>query len=419
MKRYLASFFAVCSVFACLAAEAPKGLLTAPLLALEEIQASNLKLETAPDGSNYIAMRLRLNDAPAVRVHISDMQLLAGQQLVVSNADGTQVFGPYVISGPTNSGEFWTDAVKGSDIIVELQTGPEGAADLPFRIDAIEAAEAAELTEALPPAVDESVEMKESWYNGTPISHAVVNGMAVYEGDILLGPANELPQAQPGSSKNKTRSAVGVTGQSYRWANATIPYVIASTVPNQTRITSAIQHWNTVMAGVVRMVPRTDEAAYVQFVRPSSAGTCTSYIGKVFYSGGQPIQAGDYCSTGNLIHEIGHAFGLWHEHTREDRDRYVTVNLENVQAGQGHNFTQNISTGDDIGVYDYASIMHYNNTAFSANGLPTIVTVPNGVPIGQRNGLSTGDIAAIKVLYPPQPNPSLRRLCPSRRPISR
>jgi hypothetical protein len=399
MKWHLASsFLFVCSVCATLAAEAPKGLLNAPLLDLKDIRPTSLRLDTAADGTQYIAMRLRLDDAPAVRVHISDMRLVAGQRLIVSNADGTQVFGPYEISGPTNSGEFWTDAVQGSDIIIELQTGSEGAADLPFRVDAIEAAEPAE---AIQPISQEPTEVKESWYNGIPVSHAVVDGMAVYEGDILLGPANELPQAQPGSAKNKDRSAVAVTGQFYRWPNATIPYVIASTVPNQARITGAVDHWNKVMAGVVRLVPRTDESVYVQFVRPTSAGTCTSYIGKVFSSGAQPIQTGDYCSLGNIIHEIGHAFGLWHEHTREDRNNHVTVNLENVQTGQTHNFTQNISTGDDIGVYDYASIMHYNTTAFSANGLPTIVTIPAGIPIGQRNGLSTGDIAAIKILYPP------------------
>ncbi len=101
-----------------------------------------------------------------------------------------------------------------------------------------------------------------------------------------------------------------------------------------------------------------------------------------------------------MIHEIGHAWGLWHEHTREDRDRYVIVNWANMSSTESYNFSQNISNGDDIGGYDYNSVMHYNGTAFSVNGLPTLVTIPAGIPIGQRAGLSTGDIAAIRMLYP-------------------
>jgi len=43
--------------------------------------------------------------------------------------------------------------------------------------------------------------------------------------------------------------------------------------------------------------------------------------------------------------------------------------------------------------------MHYPATAFSKNGQPTIVPKQNGVMIGQRDGLSAGDIAAVKLMY--------------------
>jgi hypothetical protein len=43
--------------------------------------------------------------------------------------------------------------------------------------------------------------------------------------------------------------------------------------------------------------------------------------------------------------------------------------------------------------------MHYPALAFSSNGRPTIVP-RQAVQIGQRTGLSEGDLAAVRALYP-------------------
>jgi hypothetical protein len=68
-----------------------------------------------------------------------------------------------------------------------------------------------------------------------------------------------------------------------------------------------------------------------------------------------------------------------------------------------HNFNQHITDGDDVGAYDFGSIMHYPRDAFSVDGSDTITPIPAlppGVVMGQRNGLSAGDIAAARVLCP-------------------
>jgi hypothetical protein len=131
-------------------------------------------------------------------------------------------------------------------------------------------------------------------------------------------------------------------------------------------------------------------------------------VGNISYPG-QPINLADGCSTGNAIHEIGHAIGLWHEHTRNDRDTYITVLTANISSGAAYNFQKTGSSGQDLGAYDYGSIMHYSAYSFSANGSATIVTIPPGIPIGQRTALSAGDINGVLALYPastPPPPPA-------------
>jgi hypothetical protein len=348
-------------------AGAPKAIFRSSLITIEDIKPNNLTFEVAEDGTRYVALRLRNKDAEAVRAHIRNMHLSTGQSLFLYSPDGRIVYGPFEGAGPLQSGEFWSLPVPGDEIVIEFQTGPEPVADLPFHVDALE------------PAI----------YSSSEPGAENIDKPTLYEGDILL----------EAGAESKGKSAVAITEQRYRWPNGTMPYLIASNVPNQSRITDAVAHWNQTMAGTVRMIPRTTESKFVVFSYSAAPDVCNSYVGMTAVSV-QSIGVGDYCATGNIIHEIGHAWGLWHEHTREDRDRFVKVNWDNITAGQSSNFTQNITNGDDIGSYDYNSIMHYNEYAFSSNGLPTIETIPAGIPIGQRSSLSTGDIAAIKSLYP-------------------
>lgn len=49
--------------------------------------------------------------------------------------------------------------------------------------------------------------------------------------------------------------------------------------------------------------------------------------------------------------------------------------------------------------YDYASIMHYETTAFTSNGKPTMVPRQAGVTIGKSVGLSPTDIAEVRHFY--------------------
>jgi len=51
----------------------------------------------------------------------------------------------------------------------------------------------------------------------------------------------------------------------------------------------------------------------------------------------QPIQLSDSCNTpGLILHQLMHALGFYHEHTRDDRDKFVKVIYRNVKDGKIH-----------------------------------------------------------------------------------
>lgn len=105
---------------------------------------------------------------------------------------------------------------------------------------------------------------------------------------------------------------------------------------------------------------------------------CYSEVGKM--GGGQIINlerpgpwGGGCVIHGTVVHEMMHTIGFYHQQSATDRDDYINVYLDNVSEKEKNNFDK---YGDNIITsfgydYDYKSVLHYSERAFSKNGEKT------------------------------------------------
>ncbi len=218
-------------------------------------------------------------------------------------------------------------------------------------------------------------------FRGQLVSYEVIDGLAVWDGDIILGTPEELSRdggtilAGPPDHQTKISSE---SDEHELWPGGVIPYSIDPELTNP-HVAEGIRHWeeNT----PIRFIKRTHQNRWLRF-RPSRI--CAAVLGQFSYElRWTDVILHQNCGLGTVIHEIGHAVGLWHEQQRNDRGQHVWVAPGSDPPSGAY--------GSDSGPYDYGSVMHYSC-------IENLVTIPPGIPCGSEE-LSAADIDGVSRLY--------------------
>ena len=131
---------------------------------------------------------------------------------------------------------------------------------------------------------------------------------------------------------------------------------------------------------------------------------CSATVGYLHGGGRQRMSLSWGCfGSATIEHEFLHSLGIHHTQNHWDRDRYVDIQFQNIRPGMEPNFwKQPRRHADTFGLpYDYSSVMHYGENSWSKNGQRTIVTKDQRYQnrIGQRQGVSRGDVKLIRKMY--------------------
>lgn len=211
----------------------------------------------------------------------------------------------------------------------------------------------------------------------------------VTHGDILVNEKNLIKMI------DGSEIAIMKIGKVEYWPMNIVPYEIDPALIAEP-IRKAIEAINGQTN--IRFIERHNENDYVYF-RFTHEKKCLSYLGKI--GGEQDILLNpEECQFGKILHEMLHAIGFIHEHSREDRDKYVNIHWDQIKEGAKIQFQKlSAEVWPPSDSFDFESLLLYPSNAFQIGDHPTISKKDGAVFEVNRAKLSSGDIQKINHIY--------------------
>ncbi|XP_055940547.1 astacin-like metalloprotease toxin 5 [Argiope bruennichi] len=211
----------------------------------------------------------------------------------------------------------------------------------------------------------------------------------LFEGDIL--------DLDPQGDRN------AIPDEAQRWPNGRVPYQMDPYTTYDSKekemIKKAMAEYEEKTC--IRFVEKDEDEK--DFILIFAGRGCYSKVGRT--GGIQALSFGKGCfQHSTLVHELGHAIGFYHEHTRSDRDDYITIHWDAIMNSAKDQFYKlRPSENRILDTFDYNSIMLYGERTFSKDGwTKTMTAKEKGVKlldVYDKKGLSDSDVKRIKKLY--------------------
>ncbi|CAB5208265.1 unnamed protein product [Rhizophagus irregularis] len=182
------------------------------------------------------------------------------------------------------------------------------------------------------------------------------------------------------------------------WPNGKLPYEFDNNVSSKLELIVLYAMKMISDVSSVKFVKRTDQSDYVRIV---NKGGYWSFVGR--QGKDQELSVTEDLQNyphpeGNIVHELMHALGFYHEHCRPDRDNYLTVIAKENDRDFGKVCEMDVVC---FGPYDPESIMHYPLGCYSeGRHIQAKPGTERTNVMGQRLKLSAYDINALNALYP-------------------
>lgn len=191
------------------------------------------------------------------------------------------------------------------------------------------------------------------------------------------------------------------------WPDAIVPYQLDKALVSKPRRRRLIEDVMALIQNMtcIRFVSlQTPDDFEGPFLYLTLGDRCSSYVGRQPELRRQVLTLTKSCmSARGVTHELVHALGFGHEHTRLDRDQYVDIDFSNIQSEFAYTFQKEADGHQLLGYaipYDFDSVMHYGPHDF-ANDLQKTVIKSKVDPfyVRSNSGLSFLDIYKLNWLY--------------------